>query len=306
MLIILMAVLWLVSFSSYGAVVNLQEGSRLRMQEGISVEDGIGNVVRLKQPARRVVALAPHIVENLYSAGAGKEIVAAVGYSDYPEEAKKLPHVGSYNVFSVEAILSFKPDLVVAWKEGSKAEHLDQLRSLGLAVYVSNPGQLEDLAKNVRDLGILTGHSETATDTADAYLTELLRLREHFSKKEPVSIFYQVWDEPLQTLNGEHLVSDVFKLCGGRNVFADEPSVAPKINLESLLKADPEAIIASGMGESKPEWLDNWRNWPSLRAATHNNLYFVPPDLIQRHSLRILQGARIVCDQLEKVRSSRF
>ena len=36
----------------------------------------------------------------------------------------------------------------------------------------------------------------------------------------PVSVFYQVWRQPLMTINGRHLIDDIINLCGGRNVFA--------------------------------------------------------------------------------------
>ena len=114
-----------------------------------------------------------------------------------------------------------------------------------------------------------------------------------------------MWNEPLQTLNGEHIISDVIELCGGRNVFADATALAPKIGLESVFKRNPEAIVASGMGEARPEWLDEWLQWPGLKAVKGNNLYFVPPDLLQRHTVRLLDGAEILCKSLATARAKR-
>lgn len=94
------------------------------------------------------------------------------------------------------------------------------------------------------------------------------------------------------TVNGEHLISQVIPLCGGRNVFAQIPLLAPKVDIEAVLAADPEVIVASGMDEARPEWLDDWRGFPQLAAVRRGNLFFVPPDLIQRHGPRILDGAR--------------
>lgn len=287
------------------AIACLALSASLSRADSIMVEDDSGQEVTLSSPATRIIALAPHVVENLYSAGAGKNIVAAVAYSNFPEEAKNLPKVGSYNTFNVEAILSHQPDLVVAWRSGNKAAQIKQLRRLGIPVYVTDPRTLEDLADAVIALGKLTGNAEHAFKTASKYRQRLDILRKRYSHSKKVSAFYQVWNQPLQTLNGEHLVSDVLSLCGGENVFAKEASIAPKIGVESVIERNPDAIIASGMGESRPEWLDEWRAWPSLYAVKNEHLFFVPPDIVQRHSLRILQGAELICTQLESVRDQR-
>ena len=111
--------------------------------------------------------------------------------------------------------------------------------------------------------------------------------------------------QPLITVNGKQIISDAIRLCGGRNVFAQLPILAPTVTVEAVIAANPEAIVASGMGEGRPEWLDDWRRWHTLQAVTKDNLYFVPPELIQRHTPRILDGAERLCEQLEMARSKR-
>ncbi|MEN9428678.1 MAG: hypothetical protein RLZZ220_3027, partial [Pseudomonadota bacterium] len=97
----------------------------------VDIVDDQGQALRLAQPARRIVSLAPHITELLYAAGAGERVVGAVQYSDYPEAAKKLPRVGGYSAVDMEQVIALKPDLVVAWKSGNRNAHLDKLRALG-------------------------------------------------------------------------------------------------------------------------------------------------------------------------------
>lgn len=269
----------------------------------LEVTDYRGRSVQLKQPAKRIVALAPHIVENAYSAGAGGQLVAAVNYSDYPEQAQQLPQLGSYKAVSVERILALEPDLVLMWATGNGENLLHQLDKLGVTVYVDEPRKLEDVARSVRDIGKLAGSQQQADAAAQDYLQTLAQLRARYGGETSISVFYQVWNEPLQTLSDDHLVSDVIRLCGGRNIFADALTLAPKINMESVLDRDPQVIVASGMGEEKPEWLDDWRRWPGLRAVRHDHLFFVPPDLIQRHTLRILSGAQLLCEQIATARA---
>ena len=121
-----------------------------------------------------------------------------------------------------------------------------------------------------------------------------------------MSIFYQIWHRPLMTINGEHVISAVIRLCGGRNVFADLPALAGEVGLEAVLAADPEAIVASDVPEQdRPGWLDHWQQWPRLQAVRNGHLFRIDPDLIQRHSPRILEGAERMCERLEQVRRNR-
>jgi iron complex transport system substrate-binding protein len=59
------------------------------------------------------------------------------------------------------------------------------------------------------------------------------------------------------------------------------------------------------MGEARPEWLDDWRQWTKLPAVAKGNLFYIPPDRIQRHTPRILDGAERLCGQLEEARARR-
>ena len=131
---------------------------------------------------------------------------------------------------------------------------------------------------------------------------ELESLQNRYGSKTSLGVFYQIWNEPLQTVNGEHLISEIITLCGGHNVFGDANSLAPRISIESVLLRDPDAIVASGMGEARPEWLDQWRGYPSLSAVAGNALFFVNPDHVQRPTGRIVLGARRLCQQLDQLR----
>lgn len=268
----------------------------------IEVEDALGRTLVLERPATRVVSLAPHMTEVAFAAGAGKRLVGAVAYSDYPEAAKAIPRVGSYDNVSYESLVALKPDLVLAWRSGNGDEIIARLQSLGLTVYVDEPSTLEDVARSVRAVGTLTGNEDIAEAAALQFLQQLSQLRETYSAREEVSVYYQIWDEPLLTLNGDHLISHVVRLCGGRNVFADALALVSRISVESVVRADPQVIIASGMDKARPEWLDEWRKWTSMTAVANAQLYFVPPDVLQRHTPRIIEGATLVCEHLQKAR----
>ena len=268
-------------------------------------QDDSGREVRLKAPARRIITLAPHATEMLYAAGAGDRLVGTVEYSDFPPAAKKVPRVGSYDRFDLEAISALKPDLVIAWETGNPAAPVEKMRALGLTVYSSQPNRMDDVATQLIRFGQLAGSEATANAAAAAFRQRLAQLRTDHAGKPPVRVFYQIWKAPLMTVGGPQIISDAIRLCGGENVFAKLAQMSPTVSIEAVLAADPEAIVASGMGDARPEWLDDWNKWTRLTAVKRGNLFHINPDLMQRHTPRILDGATQLCADLDVARSRR-
>ncbi|SMG45653.1 cobalamin-binding protein [Paraburkholderia susongensis] len=281
----------------------------LAAHAAITVTDDSGATVTLPAPAQRVISLAPNVTELLYAAGGGAKMVGAVSYSDYPPEAKQLPRVGDNKSLDLERIVALKPDLVVVWRHGNAERQIDRLRELHIPLFFSEPRRLDDVAVALTKLGQLLGTSPTANTAAAAYRDDIARLRARYASRPTVSVFYQVWDKPLMTLNGEHMVSDVIALCGGRNVFAGLQPLVPTVSTEAVLAANPEAIVTAAPGATPPDTtlpqLDTWRAWPGLAAVANDNLFAIDGDLITRAAPRIAQGARQLCEDLDLARSRR-
>ena len=271
----------------------------------ISVRDDSGRTMVLPAPAHRIVSLAPHVTELLYAAGAGGAVVGAVAYSDYPAAAKTIARVGSGAGLDIEAIVALRPDLIIGWQTGNPAWQLERLANLGFPVFITEPHQIDDVADLLARFGRLAGTEQVAGKSADIFRRHAARLRARYSGRPTVTVFYQLLDRSLLTVNGRHLISDVIKLCGGTNVFADLPALVPRIDTESVLRKNPEVILASGDEPLWPEWRDRWHAWPMLSAVERDNLFLIPPDLMHRHSPRILEGAERVCTALDQARARR-
>lgn len=271
----------------------------------ISVVDDTGATVRLAQPAKRIVSLAPHLTETLFAAGAGERIVGSVEYSDYPPAASRIARIGGYSRIDLERVTALQPDLIIAWQSGNSAANLDRLRALGFRLYVSQPNHIDDVATEIERLGVLAGSAPVANRAAESFRQRLAGLQKRYGNRPPVRTFYQIWKQPLMTVGRRQIISDVIHLCGGDNVFGQLETMAPTVTVEAVITANPEAIVASGMGEARPEWLDDWQRWTSITAVARGNLFFVPPDLIQRHTPRLLDGAELLCQHLETARSRR-
>ncbi len=268
----------------------------------ITVQDDLGQNVTLPQPARRIVSLAPHVTELLYAAGAGEQIVGASNHSDYPPQAARLPKLGGYNALDLERIASLKPDLIVAWHSGNKPLQLARLRSLGIPVFESQPADFGMIASSLERLGQLAGTEAIAQGAATAFRARWQQLETQYRDRTPVSVFYQIWSQPLMTLNGQHMVSSVLRLCGGRNIFADLPQLAPTVSVEAVVAADPQVILTAGDARDQP--LERWKAFSRLRAVRDGQLHTVNADWLNRAGPRVLEAAQEVCGKLDQARQA--
>ena len=271
----------------------------------ISVIDDTDREVRLDAPAERIVSLAPHITEVLFAIGAGDRVIGATDHSDYPEPAADIPRVGGYTSLDLERILAKEPDLVVAWESGNSRSHIERLRELGLTVYISEPRGFDGVASSMERMAELAGTAEQGRAEAQRFLQEIEALRAEYADRDPVPLFYQVWDQPLMTVNNEHLIAEAIEVCGGETVFGHLDRLVPRMDREAVIHADPEVIIGGGMGEDNPAWVEAWREWDNMLAVRRDNLFFLPPSLLQRHTPRIAEGTALMCEDLQTARDRR-
>lgn len=269
-----------------------------------AVVDDEGRALVLAQPARRVVSLAPHVTEMLFSIGAGELIVGVISFSDFPEAAKSIPRIGDHSAVDIERIRQLAPDLVVAWRSGNAQKQIEKLRDLGIPVFVTEPDAIADVTGALEKLGVLTAREAQAKPVVAAMRGRIERLRATYAARAPVRVFYQVWAQPLMTVNGRHVVSDAMRICGAANVFAALPARVPTVNAEAVLAADPDMIVASGESGARIS-LEQWRRWPALSAVKLQNLVLLPPDLLSRMGPRFVDGTEKFCEAVDAVRGRR-
>jgi iron complex transport system substrate-binding protein len=268
---------------------------------GISLTQSDGATLTLAAPADRLVTLSPHLAELVYAAGAGDHLLATVEYSDYPDAAQRLPRIGDAFRLDIEAIVALRPDLVIAWASGNPDAALAQLEALGLAVWsveIRSPGEI---ATTLRRIGSATARPGTAERAADRIEQRLATLRDRYADVTTLDYFYQVDRRPLFTINGDHLISQGLALCGGRNVFANQPGLAFQVAHEAVITADPAALFAPfSAGRGDP--LADWRQWPSLQAVQNDALFLLPADTISRATPRWFDSLELACTLLHGLR----
>jgi len=264
------------------------------------VDDG-GHKVALAHPAHRIVALAPHLTELVYAAGAGDRLVAVGKYSDFPPEALSKPVISDAFAVNYEALATLEPDLVLVWGSGTPERIKSKLRTLGVPVYEIEVRSVAGLADTLRSIGRLAGTEGVAQARAQAIASDWAALRATYAGRRPVRVFFQLWDAPLMTLNGQHLISSAITACGGTNVFAELPTLTATVSWETAVQRDPELVMTAGRpGESARP--GRWADFPRVSATRHGQFGRIDGDLIARSGPRFVDGARQLCGAIDHAR----
>jgi iron complex transport system substrate-binding protein len=251
--------------------------------------------------AHRIVSLAPHLTELAFAAGAGGQVVAVDEYSDHPEAARNLPRVGNAFRVDFERLIAFKPDMILVWESGTPQQAIDQLHALKLPVVEIATYKLVDVSHAVREIGQVAGTALIADQAALHYDHELAELRDQYRSRTRLSVFLEINDQPLYTVNGKQIMSQALELCGGRNIFADLNDLAPVIGVESVIAANPDVIIS--VDDTVPQPRKHWQQWKQMHAIRHDNVFALPADDLARPTLRLIDGIRALCETLDEARS---
>lgn len=250
-------------------------------------------------PGLRIVSLAPHITELLYAAGAGRFVVGATEYSDFPEAARALPRIGDSFRLDYEGIVALRPDFALAWQSGTPQAAISRLEALGVRVVALRVQALDEIPAAIEEIGRLTGTGAAAGPAADRLRRDLAGLRAGHAGLRLVRVFVELDHEPLFTVTGRHPISEMVELCGGVNVFDSLPGLAPVVDLESVVAARPEAILYTGPDTNPARW---WSAWPQIPAVATGAILRVPSDVVSRSTPRVVEGVRAVCEAIDVAR----
>ena len=293
----LTVVAWVVFGLLPGIIINAARG------QTVQATDARGVTIVLAQPAQRIITLAPHLTELVYAAAAGSRLAGVARFSNHPPEARQLPVVSDAAQFDIEYMLALKPDLVLAWQGGTPPEMVARIERIGVPVYVSGAARLADIARAIEAIASLAGTLSASATARAALDADLRALIARGYAGPPVRVFYEIWSKPLMTVSNAHVISEIIELCGGVNIFGALQSLTPEVSREALLVAHPEVVLGGSSADTTRQFAARWAGLPppldSLPA------YWISPDLIQRPTPRLLEGARLVCTHLEAVRAAR-
>lgn len=270
---------------------------------GITLPQANGETLTLAAPAERIITLAPNLAELVFAAGASEHLKAVVEYSNFPAQAKHLPRIGDAFRIDLERVIELEPDLVIAWRSGNPQTALQKLEQLGITVWQVEISRPEEIAEAVENISHAAGTQAIGLAVARQLRHKLAALRQQNADKTPVEYFYQIAPRPLYTINGQHIISLSLEVCGGFNIFSDLPTLAPQISRESVIIANPQAMIAPEIsGDSPP--LAVWQDWPRLQAVRNKTMLYLPADEISQATPRLLDSIDLACKLLDEVRGT--
>ena len=251
----------------------------------------------------RIISLAPHITELVYSAGAGEKLVGVVEYSDYPIAARKLPIVGNSATINIESIIKLSPDLIIAWESGNRVQDIERLRSLGFKVWKTEIHQLEDIPNFIKTIGEKAGTIKKAQIKSSELLNTLNKTKQQYANQTVINAFYEIWHQPLMTMNGQQFISLALETCQANNIFADLPLLASEVNLESIIQRDPQVILLGGESAFQESWHQDWLRYTELKAIKNQQIYKLDNDKYQRPTARLIEVLPELCKTIDKARN---
>jgi iron complex transport system substrate-binding protein len=255
-------------------------------------EDALGRKITVAKPPRRIVSLAPNITEILYALDIGHRIVGVTIYSDYPDEAKQKPKVGSYVNLNIERIISLKPDLIIGTYGGNPRATILHLEQLGFPVYVTRTETAAEMLAMIEDIGAITHTSEKAGILADMLRERINAVTSKVRNARHPMVFLEINAKPLITTGAGSFQHEVITLAGGRNLAADSPARYPQYSLEDVVKKGPDVILISTMDRAGlfEQQKAQWMRWENIPAVQNNRIYLIDSDLVDRASPRIVDG----------------
>jgi len=289
------AVLFLVTINIVFVQVPAKEGAKENAKESTRE-----NATEKTKPT--IIALAPHIVEMLYDIGAGEQIIGTTSFSDYPEQAKNIPIIGSYIRLQIEKVIILKPDIIIAWKNGNPSDDLARLQQLGFNIIYSQPKNFEDIAKEMREFGELTGHKNQANKTAKQFLQTFKSIKEQYQHKTKIVAFYELWSRPLTTVAKGSWPQQFLNVCGVNNPFKSVATPYPQVNIEKILQTPIQLIIQPLSKNQTDRQGFNWQDWPIIPAVKNNKIIQPDADAMHRMTARSLGELKKLCANIDETR----
>jgi iron complex transport system substrate-binding protein len=268
------------------------------------VRDDTGAAVRVAAGDCRIVSLAPGTTAMLFAAGAGHCLVGTIAHSKEPAEAARIQVVGDAETLDFENLLALRPTVVVVAVDVVQRVRIDRIRALGIPVYEVHVTSLEQMPASIRRLGALAATEATANREAARLVGELAAIGARYRGRPPVRVLYQIWDQPIYTIGGRHVINDALNLCGASNVFADLSTAAPAVTREASVLRNPDLILLSAPPAAAEEWRAAWARFPTLNAVRNGRVLAYTDERMDRMGPSVVEATAGLCEVVDRARAA--
>lgn len=268
----------------------------LGLASGATVTDEVGRKVEVQPKPARIISMAPNITEILFALGLADRIVGVSSYCNYPPEALKKEPIGGYINPSLEKVVSLRPDLVIGTADGELRPFVNKMASMGISVYITNPGTVDEVIRTIRHVGELTSSLSEALKLGRFMRQRIQGVEERVKGRPRPRVLHLLSFEPLMSSGKGSFVHDLIELAGGENIVKGLKARHPRISMEEVIAKDPQVILLSGMvlkdpGGEQKHW---WDRWKEISAVKSGRIHVIHPDIIHRPSPRIVDGLEAV------------
>lgn len=240
----------------------------------------------------RIVSLAPHLTEWVYSLHLERHLVAVSAFSDYPEQAKSLPRVADYQGADIAKIMTLSPTLILAWEGGNKPSDINKLEQMGYRVFKSNINELFDISKELKALGQITEREDIAQTLASKFEQQIVTLENSYKRTARIPVFYYSWTAPLMSIGPHAWPNKLLNICGAQTILKDSPVDYPQVSIKEVLLRQPKILVAASKSSSKE--LNTF--WAPHADFIDAPVITVNPDITSRYTLRLADELKTLCD----------
>jgi cobalamin transport system substrate-binding protein len=253
---------------------------------------------------KRIVSLSATATESLFAIGAGKQVIAVDDQSDYPKQAPKTTLSGFTP--NVEAIVRYKPDLVVAAYDPNGL--VATLRGLGIRVVVQDAAKtIEGVYAQIRQLGAVTGHAREAAAVVSRMKKRIGELLAKSTRRARGLTVYHELEPDLYSATSKTFIGQIYSKFGLKNI-ADAADTGgtgyPKLSPEYVVSQSPDIIVLADIrccGQS-PRTVAARPGWSRVSAVRTGTIVRIDDSIASRWGPRIVDFVRAVASALAQLR----
>ena len=266
-----------------------------------SFEGNANNTSSDQDETIKIVTLSPHLAEMIYELGSKSSLVGVSSYTDYPESAKSIPRIGDAFILDLERMALLDPDVILAWESGTPKKVVEELDNLGYRLEIIKSKNLNEISTALSQIGQIIGKQKQASIIIKEYSDQLKDLKEEYKNKQKVTVFFQIDQQPLFTIGGNHFISEMIEVCAGINVFLELEQLAPSVSVESVIARDPQVMMSMAKGNSQDKF-QSWKKFGNMSANKYDNFYYLYSDALERPTTRIVSAGEEMCKKLDEAR----